>query len=356
MAEEVDLLSALLGVNIDELLDGRVPPRPLGTLLKGQSKDLDAESRFLLAEAMTVAREIQALKTRLGYPNGLGAVGEFHANGDYGHPQHGTPERLAKSVRNRLSLGSSPITSVKEDVLSPLGIEVLWTPLPRSVDALAFATEETGAVIVANPHGAHMGTATGRRVAWAHEVCHILFDRPEMPKFARACALEGEPGGREAEWFERIERRARAFAPALLCPKSAIAAAIQSGTPHDPEQLVALVMETYGIGFSAARAHLHNLSFVPFTVPIGESLQVDTQRWEDADPKPPRQQADGPMLRTGRLAELANEAAAKGLVSARWVRELVQGPLAGPHAWTPPREATTNFRTSSMVGLQDDPG
>ena len=65
LAEEADLLTALLGADVEELAEGDLPPRPLARLLKGQAADLDAEARFSLAEAATVAREVQDLRRYL---------------------------------------------------------------------------------------------------------------------------------------------------------------------------------------------------------------------------------------------------------------------------------------------------
>jgi hypothetical protein len=107
---------------------------------------------------------------------------------------------------------------VARDLLAPLGVEVLWQPMPHEFDALAIASEHYGAIIVANPHGAHMSAVEGCRITFARELCHLLFDRAEMARFARACAIE-RVSGRVRSHFELIEGRA----PSPRAPPCALA-------------------------------------------------------------------------------------------------------------------------------------
>ena len=69
-----------------------------------------------------------------------------------------------------------------------------------------------GAVIAVNTKATMGGTTVGRRMAIAHEICHLLFHR------ADACPLGIVRGG----WAPvALEREANAFAAELLLPKEA---------------------------------------------------------------------------------------------------------------------------------------
>jgi len=63
---DADVLGAILGVDIDQVIDGAQVSPPLATLLKGEANSLDAQTRFNIAEAVSVALLIQKLKQKLG--------------------------------------------------------------------------------------------------------------------------------------------------------------------------------------------------------------------------------------------------------------------------------------------------
>jgi Zn-dependent peptidase ImmA (M78 family) len=344
LTEEADVLSALLGISIDDLLDGPVATRPLASLLKGEATSLDASTRFSLAEATFVAREVQGLRARLGLQVGLGPVGEFHANADYQHPREGVHLKLAHVVRARVERPTGPL-EVQSDLLDRLGIIVLWLPMPAQIDAVAMASEETGAVIIANPQGTHMRSATGRRMAMAHEICHILFDRPEMARFARACVMElpdtpsgqtrrwSGPRGKQASWFESVERRARAFAAALLAPPDDVRAIWADGAALKHSARIVKIADHFGISYTATRAHLHNLQLLDMDTPVPADRWGATREMRDLTPPAPPPGV--PMIRSGVLLQLADEAVHRGLVSRRWAEEVVQGPFRADRPWTP---------------------
>jgi Zn-dependent peptidase ImmA (M78 family) len=254
-------------------------------------------------------------------------------------------------VRTKLGLGEGPLASVQETLLKPLGIVVLWVVLPETIDAVAMASEETGAVIVANPQGIHMKTASGRRVAFAHELCHLLFDRPEMHRFARACAMEGEPVGQQRDWFERVEQRARAFALALLAPEKAVKACWQRTQALSEELRVQEIMAYFGIGYQAARSHLHNHGLLDLQARLPGLPIASIQGLEGLDPLPPP--SISPLLRSGVLRELATLAVRQGLVSPRWAEEQRWGPLQAPLVRASSEASAWGYRTTSMGVLEE---
>jgi Zn-dependent peptidase ImmA (M78 family) len=272
-------------------------------------------------------------------------VASFHPNTDYGHPSGGVPARLATALRVKLTLKADPIRCLQQDVLDPLGIVVLWTPLPATVDAVAMASEETGAVIIANPQGAHMRTAFQRRVTLAHEVCHILYDRPEMARFVRACRVEGEPTGTVRDWFERVERRARAFSVALLAPPDALRARWDATANRPNAERIGDVMSWFGLGYEATRSHLHNQKLFRLDERVDGAFAALSTPWEGEDPAPGIERT---TLRGGVLRDLCLEAVEAGLVSTRWAEERVRGPLAPPRAWRSEDSVGLGYVTTSM--------
>jgi Zn-dependent peptidase ImmA (M78 family) len=96
-------------------------------------------------------------------------------------------------------------------------------------------------------------TEQGRRFTIAHELCHILHDRPS----GRRLAIASGP------WAPRdVERRANAFAAMLLMPEEAVRAAV-SGSPFqiDSVEGVSHVATRMRTGFRATLAHLRNLGY-----------------------------------------------------------------------------------------------
>ncbi len=344
LADEADVLSALLGVDVDALLAGEVSPkqRPLGALLKGQAGEFPAEARFILAHATTIAREIQELRGLLGLSTGLGSITCFQNDGDYSHPRDGVSASLAAKVRTALDL-QGPIRSVTREILEPLGVILLWAPLPREVDALAFATEETGAVVVVNVQGQHTTTVPGLRVALAHEICHLAFDRHEMIHFVRFCHIEGGLKGSHRQKFDQIERRARAFAPYLLAPPRAVKD-VWCNTTGDDRARVRAVMDTFGLGYRATRAHLDNVKCLALNVPVRWVATEPAKQWVGNAEMPP---PVANPLRTGELARLARKASSQGLISERRVVEIIRGPLAGPDSWQ--SDLQSEYWTTSMA-------
>ncbi len=359
-AELAARLEASLGLSLDALLDGAPRPSPLSALLKGDARALSAEARFTIAEAVAVARQINGLRGMLGLPTGLGRVADFEPNADYGHPDGGVPVRLASLVRARLGVPDGRV-ELAAHLLEPLGVVVLWARLPAEIDALAFAEDDTGAVIVANPDGAHMQTAPGRRMAFAHELCHLLFDRPEMARFGKACVMEPAEGdlvaptglkGAVGQRFERIERRARAFAPALLAPPEALALVWRGGAGLSDAERLRRVCAAFGISASAASMHLANAQVIGY----GEALRLS----RGPSPKPPEPDAElapvapppgVPWLRGGALRALAARAFAEGLVSRRWAEEAVAGPWISGRPWSPEGDGPAlPHRVSSQGG------
>lgn len=363
-ASEADVLSGLYGVDVDDLLcsDAAVEGPPVAALLKAQAETLSAETRFRIAEAATVAREVRALQELLELPTGWSVVEAFGHSPDYGHPREGAAERLAKQVRSNLGLGYGPIESMGR-VLEQVGAVVLWGDLPAWIDAFSLATPETGAVLVASTVGTHMTSAFGRRVTWAHELCHVLFDRPKMREIRKFCAVARAANPSRDDSYE-IERRARAFALYFLAPRDAVEESWGESRDEPLEGRVRLIMDEYGIGYEATRSHLSNLALLRFDEVVSEVPTHSTDRWEAADPAwSPRDpvavaatRSGVSTLRAGVLLRLVADGLNRGLLTEAAAREYLH---LGLEPWEELRTklhlpSVRHWRTSTTTVASDE--
>lgn len=330
--EESDLLTRLLGLDIEGVLCGDEVPQPLATLLRGAVGELSAEDRFEVAEVATVAREYRRLLARLGRRDPWPLVARFEEDPDYGHPSAGGPERLASRVRDQLGLGRGPIPSVTQVVQRDLGVLIVWVDLPPSVDAFALASPDTGAVIALNRQGKHTKNAFHRRVTLAHEVCHLLFDRPHLRSMARFCRMaDRRPRAvapREPSLEDRIERRARAFAAWWLLPRAEGRRTWHALRVATLPERVRGWMEMWGIGYEAARGHLATLEQVAFDVRLPAVRTEPPPVWSFAEPGPPSDDAAArvgvPWSRRGTFFETVMDAVREQAIAPSRAQELLR--------------------------------
>ncbi len=334
---EASRLSDLYGVDLEQFLasPGSVPMRqPVAALLKAQADVLDAGSRFSIAEATSVARTVRRLQTLLGSVPKWSAVSRFASNSNYAHPRNGLPERLAQSVRRRLNLGTRPIRSIPDEVFKPLGIIVLWEDLPSHIDAISMATPELGAVIVANLNGEHTRTGFGRRVVWAHEVCHLLFDRAKMRALSNFCAIaHAARRGETRAVASQIERRARAFAAWFLAPREPLADAWEQADAAPADRRVRAIMDRFGMGYEATRGQLDNAQLLSLEDTLASVPTETPPDWEEANP-PANLNTEAlgtgvSPLRAGVLLEVLIQAHGSGLVSDAYAREQLRIGIEG---------------------------
>lgn len=329
---ESDRLADLLGADIEGALEaGAAPEHPVAALLRGQSATLDAASRFSIAEATSVARSVRALQHELGEPSVWEKVSSFHANSDYSHPSEGTPEVLANQTRRFLNLGAGSIRSVQEDVLQALRVLVMWDELPEDIDAYSFATEECGAVFVGNLRGPHMGSAFGRRVTWAHELCHVLYDRPQMRRMSRFCDIRRpsrRPRRYEEDFEYTTERRARAFAAYFLAPREDVSLQWAATRHLERRERVRSMMDLYGLGYEAIRSHLDSLKLLGKRVQMEQVPTQPLHAAEVADPWPAavvtRRSVGVSSLRSGVVFETVTRAFREGLLSEEGARDFLR--------------------------------
>lgn len=323
--EDAATLRDVYGVDVVRALEGHrseMAPASLRGLLKAQADVLDADSRFAISEAAGVAVEAAELHKLLGEPVGWQSVSRFNHHPDYSHPRDGVPEKLAATVRRRLRLAGGPIQSLQEDVIAPLKILVLVTELASHIDAVSFASPATGGVIALNSRGVHTRTAFGRRVTLAHELCHILFDRPRMSELRGFCSIAKRntdaATARRLQGMEEIERRARAFAVYLLAERAEFAEAWKKMEELPLPLRIRVLMERFGIGYEALRSHLDNVNLLSLGAEVSLVPTDSPSAWEERDPLPVND-SDGvrtiPAVRRGQFLDTVGRCWARGALS-----------------------------------------
>ena len=218
---------------------------------------------------------------------------------------------LAEALRRECSLGIEPLRSVRELVSTRFSwIGLLYSRLgTRGAPAgLGFAGGARGPTIVLNLEGKNVN-ALVRRFSLAHELCHLLADWHQGTSLTSISGFLTDTG------LAR-EQRANAFAARLLCPPSVV----QGLTSTRDEDAARLLMEEFGLHYSAARLYLGNegrIHLPPKPPPEIRSFIEPAPRWIEAEA--PRgvedfPVADAPTERRGAFAEVAARAYANGVV------------------------------------------
>ncbi|MCB9759921.1 MAG: hypothetical protein H6739_08815 [Alphaproteobacteria bacterium] len=331
-------LRDVLGLDINSLLEASFPERfPIAALLKSSAETLPLESRLALAAATSVGRDFKYLKVCLD-PDQPGTAWEwlktFEHDDDYSHPREGAPERLARLARERLGLSADePIPSIFK-LLRGRGILFLEDEHVPELDAFSMVAEGVAPLIMSNLYGGHMATAVERRVAWAHELCHLMFDRPMMLDAKRLCVHEASSRLRGRSLWDDVERRARAFAVYLLAPREGVTRIWRRGGEETTR--IRGVMEHFGIGYQATRGQLDNLGllsmrrkvgYVDPMLPLWDSKEVTPQLGDAGAPGLPPMR----VLRDLGVPDLRCGVFAQEVLST-WQRhrgEVTQGQIAG---------------------------
>ncbi len=151
--------------------------------------------------------------------------------------------RLAQEVR--ASLGNDDGRLDVENVLDTLGVPVVDVELSDDeLDGGCVCDKQHGPAAFVNVAALQAGTPHGRRMALAHELCHLLFDR------SRAIPLAIISG----PWAPaRLERRANAFAAELLLPRKGLRRVLGSrrASKVTPDEHKAL-MDEFGVGWEVS--------------------------------------------------------------------------------------------------------
>jgi Zn-dependent peptidase ImmA (M78 family)/transcriptional regulator with XRE-family HTH domain len=309
---ELELLAAAYGLDVETLWDSpiRLAQGDGVELLPSleEFRDLNDIVRARILRAAAAARDLVTVQRKLGV--------DVPALPTLPRPDaRDTPYRqgasLAKALRAELNLGVDPIASVRDLVAERLpSVAVLHADLSRNGPAgVSFADRFRGPVVVLNTVGKNEHPAV-RRFSLSHELCHLLAD------WNRADPLASISGFFSEADLVR-EQRANGFAIRLLCPETVV----HRLRPYREEDAARVLLNEYGLHYSAARLYLRNEAGMHLPVQPPRELAIfaepdATQHRNEA----PRGVLDfplegAPVVRRGPLAETVVRAWAAGLFS-----------------------------------------
>ncbi|WP_437480093.1 XRE family transcriptional regulator [Sorangium sp. So ce1014] len=340
--EELDAYATVFGLNIADFAEGKARQARLTQMFFRSSADGGAAALDELiltgaqqgiGEFVRCTRDIAALEALLGHPmpKALPVPPTALIEGDSAPPHKA--DRLASWLRAELGLGSEPIPSMIELLKDVLGAHVVWvTPdqLHPTIEG-AHASEPRAAVLVNLVEGPSCWWRT--RMTLGHELCHLLCDQDQSLDRIALFSPHAERKELRRRWnlfdgFERIERRASAFAACLLAPEEAVKAAV--GTRDvTSEEAITRVGQTFGLGRTTAINRLQHVFGLSQEVRRAMAAR-SASHWPFIDH--PDCVRGGIGLRDGVLRDLAIDALAAGKIDRVRVRGYLRLPLTEPLA------------------------
>lgn len=158
--------------------------------------------------------------------------------------------KLGKLAREALAPQQAPIRSVQE-VLERGGVLVVFASFETdSIEGASLYERDASPTIVLNRHAKRVGQPLSRRAVLAHELCHLLHDSAKQDDLL---TVVSRPADRSP-----MEKRANAFAPSFLAPKSWVDCD-RNKPAHVRAQEVA---NTWGLSYEGAVWHAKNLKLI----------------------------------------------------------------------------------------------
>lgn len=320
--EELDALAGVLGLRAEEIYGDQVsesaPREGVRLLMKSAIAYRPSEGvRLRMLEAAAAARDLLDLQSEFR-PQG-GGFEKFSSRplASSSEPPFKLGDDLARETRKKLAI-QGPIPSMRDLAQETLGIPIIAAELSSyGPDAFSVYAPGRRAAIILNRQGKNTHPLV-RRFSIAHELGHVLFDRPGMGAFGVACQVDPKRG-------LDIESRANAFAMRLLLPYAELA---KIGTDILQPASFREVMETWGVHFSALQLYVEkvlNLSREETQSRIPMVDRSGPNRWSEAEEliEERRGLERIPMPRRGALARLVLELVQKELISHARARELL---------------------------------
>lgn len=231
--------SELCGVTVDWLITGEEPPLALAARTTGGSA----------GDAISAAKRYSTLRSDiadLGYPQPWKPLDVEVSRGTYYEQGY----RLAEAAHARLSADGRAIT--ESDMCSlveaAFGTDVAVVELDRDFDGLATSSETVKLIMLATTHVPYR-----QRFTLAHELGHLLAGDDQGLHLDEDVFDKGQAK-------DPSERRANAFASALLMPEEALRSAVGT-TGLTEEKFAALVAELM-VSPSALAYRLQNLRLI----------------------------------------------------------------------------------------------
>jgi Zn-dependent peptidase ImmA (M78 family) len=134
------------------------------------------------------------------------------------------------------------------------GVEVVEVTLSdHSIRAVSLVSPTHPSTIALNTSSRYHSSARARRFTFAHELCHLLFDRADGARLAVA----------SGPWAPKaVEQRANAFAAMLLMPPDRLAKAITEVNGLDSPEAATAVADRLDVSVSALLEHAANLDVI----------------------------------------------------------------------------------------------
>ena len=177
-------------------------------------------TREQVARSVNLCREGTALKRLLGTAHRPGPPCYEMRNPSSSGEAVMQGEEVAEQERRRLGIANAPISDVSELIVSQ-GIWASGVMLPDGMSGLFLRHHSIGLAILVN--SSHPGGR--KRFSYAHEYAHALLDRNGH------IAISSTDNS-----AEMIERRANAFAAALLMPRAGIRAFLRNLDKGQPSR------------------------------------------------------------------------------------------------------------------------
>lgn len=321
--EELDAIASVLGLRAEEIYDEEIPasaPRDgIRLLMKSavayQPTDM---VRLRILDAAAAARDLLDLQAELRPRRGGFETFSARPLSSSADAPYKLGDELARETRQKLVI-RGPIQSMRDFAQETLGIPIVAAELStHGPDAFSVYAPGRRAVIVVNLQGKNAHPLV-RRFSVAHEVGHVLFDRPGLGAFGVACQVDPTRG-------LDIESRANAFAMRLLLPYPPVTTL---GSDILKPVVFRGLIETWGVHFSALQLYVEKslgLSRDQARAGVPEVDRSSPNRWAEAEELVEhRRGLQGvPMPRRGALATLVLEAVRKEMISHARARELLR--------------------------------
>jgi Zn-dependent peptidase ImmA (M78 family) len=320
--DELEAIARTLGLSGDQLYDDQVSPSAGSEVLRVLFKSAEGlqpppGSTLAMLDAARAALDLLDLHEALKLPKPV-EISLAQLKRVPKEPLHQLGHRQARAVRANLGLGRKPIASMRDLIVETLRVPVLAAQLgEHGPDAFSVFGPRKRIAIVLNVDGKHRNLLV-RRFTLAHELGHVVGDRPTNGMNGLACLVDSQ---RELD----LEIRANAFAVHLLLP---------TGVENRKTELLQpaefrAAMEHWGIHFSALRLFLKNLLGFSEEQMVEAGPRVETNaplRIRDAEELEEERSPlnEVPLPRRGALSRLVLQEFGAGRLGRGRVRELLR--------------------------------
>lgn len=225
---------------------------------------------------------------------------------------------LARETRRALELANKPIKSMRDLVEQALQIPIIQMDLPKDIAGATVANGRFRGIVV-NTLGQNQNVWV-RRMTIAHELGHLLWDPdPILDSVVvdRYDEISGNYFPAHVGKNDMAEKRANGFAVAFLAPQEQVVERFDSilETNMSREETLRVVMEEFGISFTALTTHLSNAGRLLDNLRKVRSEPSDDWKASEEDSLAFFEPNDVPISRRGNFAHLVAKAFDNKLLS-----------------------------------------